>query len=54
VERLNITLDAEQGAKLARLADRMHVQLARSLAARRTHGREYRPPTTTGSPERST
>ncbi len=34
VERLNITLDAEQGAKLARLADRMHVQpgtLARSL-----------------------
>ena len=34
VDRLNITLDAEQGAKLARLADRMHVQpetLARSL-----------------------
>lgn len=34
MERLNITLDAEQGAKLARLADRMHVQpgtLARSL-----------------------
>jgi hypothetical protein len=28
VERLNITLDAEQGAKLARLADRMHVQPA--------------------------
>lgn len=34
VERLNISLDDEQGAKLARLADRMHVQpgtLARSL-----------------------
>jgi hypothetical protein len=34
VDRLNITLDPEQGAKLARLADRMHVQpgtLARSL-----------------------
>jgi hypothetical protein len=34
VERLNITLDPEQGAKLARLAQRMHVQpgtLARSL-----------------------
>lgn len=34
VERLNITLDPEQGAKLARLAERMHVQpgsLARSL-----------------------
>src|SRR5215212_6514282 len=33
VERLNITLDTEQGAKLARLADRMHMQpgtLARS------------------------
>jgi len=34
VERLTITLDAERGAKLARLADRVHVQpetLARSL-----------------------
>ncbi len=34
MDRLNITLDAEQGAKLARWADRMHVQpgtLARSL-----------------------
>jgi len=34
MDRLNITLDPEQGAKLARLADRMHVQpgtLARSL-----------------------
>ena len=34
VQRLNITLDAEEGAKLARLADRMHVRpgtLARSL-----------------------
>lgn len=34
VERLNITLDPEQGAKLTRLAERMHVQpgtLARSL-----------------------
>jgi hypothetical protein len=34
MERLNITLDPEQGAKLARLAERMHVQpgtLARSL-----------------------
>ena len=34
MERLNITLDPEQGAKLTRLADRMHVQpgtLARSL-----------------------
>jgi hypothetical protein len=34
VERLNVSLDDEQGAKLARLADRMHVQpgtLARSL-----------------------
>jgi hypothetical protein len=34
VERLNITLDPEQGAKLARLAERMHLQpgtLARSL-----------------------
>jgi len=34
VERLNITLDPQQGAKLARLAERMHVQpgtLARSL-----------------------
>jgi hypothetical protein len=34
MDRLNITLDPEQGAKLARLAERMHVQpgtLARSL-----------------------
>ena len=34
VERLNITLDDEQAAKLARLADRLHVQpgtVARSL-----------------------
>ena len=34
MDRLNITLDPEQGAKLLRLADRMHVQpgtLARSL-----------------------
>ncbi|HKH17932.1 MAG TPA: hypothetical protein VKA57_10430 [Solirubrobacteraceae bacterium] len=34
MERLNITLDPQQGAKLARLAERMHVQpgtLARSL-----------------------
>jgi predicted transcriptional regulator len=34
VERLNITLDDEPAAKLARLAERMHVQqgtLARSL-----------------------
>ncbi len=34
VERLNITLDDEQAQKLARLADRMHVQpgtIARSL-----------------------
>ncbi len=34
MERLNITLDAKQGMKLARLAERMHVQpgtLARSL-----------------------
>src|SRR5215203_1207971 len=34
MDRLKITLDPEQGAKLARLADRMHVQpgtLARSL-----------------------
>src|SRR5215207_10533835 len=34
MDRLNFTLDPEQGAKLARLADRMHVQpgtLARSL-----------------------
>ena len=34
MERLNITLDAEQAEKLSRLADRMHVQpgtLARSL-----------------------
>lgn len=34
VERLNITLDDEQAEKLARLADRMHVQpgtIARSL-----------------------
>jgi hypothetical protein len=34
MDRLNITLDLEQGAKLSRLADRMHVQpgtLARSL-----------------------
>jgi adenylate kinase family enzyme len=34
VERLNITLDGEQAEKLARLADRMHVQpgtIARSL-----------------------
>jgi predicted transcriptional regulator len=34
MERLNITLDDEQAEKLARLADRMHVQpgtIARSL-----------------------
>lgn len=34
--RLNVTLDAERSAKLARLADRTHVQegtLARSLLA---------------------
>jgi hypothetical protein len=34
VERLNITLDDEQAEKLARLAERMHVQpgtIARSL-----------------------
>jgi hypothetical protein len=34
VERLNITLDDEQAAKLSRLADRLHVQpgtVARSL-----------------------
>jgi len=34
VERLNITLDEEQAEKLARLADRLHVQpgtVARSL-----------------------
>jgi hypothetical protein len=34
MERLNITLDHEQAEKLARLADRMHVQpgtIARSL-----------------------
>jgi hypothetical protein len=34
VERLNITLDEEQAHKLARLAERMHVQpgtIARSL-----------------------
>lgn len=34
MERLNITLDPEQAAKLARLAERMHVQpgtIARSL-----------------------
>jgi adenylate kinase family enzyme len=34
VERLNITLDDEQAEKLARLADRLHVQpgtVARSL-----------------------
>ena len=34
VERLNITLDDEQAEKLARLADRMHIQpgtIARSL-----------------------
>jgi hypothetical protein len=34
MERLNITLDAEQAEKLARLADRLHVQpgtVARSL-----------------------
>ena len=34
--RLNVTLDAERAAKLARLAERMHVQegtLARSLLA---------------------
>jgi adenylate kinase family enzyme len=34
VERLNITLDEEQAEKLARLADRMHIQpgtVARSL-----------------------
>jgi len=34
MDRLNITLDPEEGAKLARLADRMHIQpgtLARSL-----------------------
>ena len=34
VERLNITLDPERAAKLARLADRTHVQpgtIARSL-----------------------
>jgi hypothetical protein len=36
VERLNITLDPEQAEKLARLADRMHIQpgtIARSLLA---------------------
>jgi hypothetical protein len=36
VERLNITLDAEQAEKLTRLAERMHVQpgtIARSLLA---------------------
>lgn len=36
MERLNITLDHEQAAKLSRLADRMHVQpgtIARSLLA---------------------
>jgi hypothetical protein len=36
VERLNITLDPERGAKLARLAERTHVQpetLARMLLA---------------------
>ncbi len=34
VERLNITLDAQRSAKLAQMAERMHVQagtLARSL-----------------------
>lgn len=34
MDRLNITLDAEHGEKLTRLADRMHVQpgtVARSL-----------------------
>lgn len=34
MERLNLTLDDEQGKKLARLAERMHVQpgtVARSL-----------------------
>jgi adenylate kinase family enzyme len=34
VERLNITLDDEQAEKLARIADRMHIQpgtIARSL-----------------------
>ena len=34
MDRLNITLDPEQGEKLSRLADRMHIQpgtLARSL-----------------------
>lgn len=34
IERLNITLDDEQAEKLARLADRMHIQpgtVARSL-----------------------
>jgi len=36
MERLNITLDDEQAEKLARLADRMHIQpgtIARSLLA---------------------
>jgi hypothetical protein len=36
VERLNITLDEERSLKLARLAERMHVQpgtIARSLLA---------------------
>jgi hypothetical protein len=36
MERLNITLDAEQAAKLGRLAERMHLQpgtVARSLLA---------------------
>jgi predicted transcriptional regulator len=36
MDRLNITLDDEQSAKLARLAERMHVQpgtVARSLLA---------------------
>ena len=36
MERLNITLDDEQAEKLARLADRMHLQpgtIARSLLA---------------------
>ena len=36
MERLNITLDDERAAKLARLAERMHVQpgtVARSLLA---------------------
>lgn len=41
MERLNITLDDEQSAKLSRLAERMHVQpgtVARSLLANALDG----------------